>query len=618
MSYIPIPMVKSGRRGTLIHIERFLGCDFRSGNMLDDARRSPDAVNMDFSEELYTPVKRMGYTRPIPNVLAGKVNGFHRLVRQSGEVRLIHAGTRLYRVVDNGTVQSIYTQMADSWSSSFNMGGRIYLLDGASYLVFDGTTVTRVAANAFTPLTAVNGRPFQAANKLSARRRNSFTGNGSERVFRLDSTAIDSATVTATVNGSQISESTGLTVNRSTGTVTFTAAPSNGGGEANIEITFSKTIANSARDIERCRFAGMFGGKNDTRVFLAGNPDTPNRDYQSGLYDATYFPETGYTIIGADTSPIMGYAKQFNTQIVLKAGNEQDSTQFLRTFELDSEGLPSFPIDQGAAGVGCISSRTIGMLGDEPLFLSPMGVHAVAGTQVDSQRSIQKRSVFIDGKLTSEDGLEDALSVVREGKYYLFVNGSVYVADGRLRHSAGQSGIQYEWHYWTGISATAVTVWGRQIWFGDAGGRVYRFFTSEDGHDVYTDEGRPVACRWTTPLLGTPLTGGGDWSRRKSAPKITVVLKPFHRSGADICIAPDGDSEKTFAKSITRDLMSFSNIDFNRFSFYSVKKPQAITIKNLARRFETLQIYLESARPEAMGLVSLQVSMMAGGEIKGG
>ena len=108
--------------------------------------------------------------------------------------------------------------------------------------------------------------------------------------------------------------------------------------------------------INRCRFATIFGLGNDSRVFFSGNPDAPNTDWHSGLYDPTYVPDVSFCRIGADSSAIMGYLKQGDSLLILKADDDQDATVYLRTAALDDSGEPVFPVQQGMAGVGAVST----------------------------------------------------------------------------------------------------------------------------------------------------------------------------------------------------------------------------------------------------------------------
>lgn len=109
--------------------------------------------------------------------------------------------------------------------------------------------------------------------------------------------------------------------------------------------------------------------QNDTRVFLSGNPDEPDCDWQSGLYDPTYFPDTGYTRMGTDASVIVGYLKQYESQVVVKSGGAQEATSYLRTYMMADDGSALYPLKQGAQGEGAISSRCFAVLNDLPLYL---------------------------------------------------------------------------------------------------------------------------------------------------------------------------------------------------------------------------------------------------------
>lgn len=566
MKYSAIQMPSRTQKREEIYIDRFLGCDYRNGGQLDDIRRSPDAVNMDFGDELHTPVKRTGYTPGLSRTLEKPINGLHSLLKYGVEYRLIHAGTKLYLLPANNVPVLLYSGMADAHSISFTMNNTLYLLDSKEYLYFDGTKAGKVSDIAYIPLTAISGSPNEKPNKLTGLRRNLLYGNGTTRMFALDCQNIDATAVTLYVNGSLIAEGATMSVERAQGVLIFAAAPAN---NAVIDLQFSKTVSGSASHINKCRNAAF--GKNNRMATLSGNPDTPQTAYQSAEFNPAYFPDDALVFTGSDTSP---------------------------TTE-------------------CIAPRSVCSLGDEPLFLSRRGVCAVTPSLYNLYYYIRNRSVLINNRLTSEKGLENAISVVMKNKLYLFVNGCVYVADERLKQKTGHDGEQYEWHRWTNIPAAAAIAWGERLWFGDSDGNVYRFMTAEDdGEDIYRDLDNPVSAYWTTPFLGTPVTGGSDWGHKKSAPRAVVVLKSFLRSGADIYRAKENE-DYYLLKSVAVSLMDFETVDFADFAFHCINRPRTITMKNIARRFESLQLMVRSDRPEGLGLVAVQIQMTSGAEVKG-
>ncbi len=409
-----------------------------------------------------------------------------------------------------GELTEICKGMHAAYSYGFRMNGALYLLDGKTYRKVwkeEGKwTAQAVSETAFVPTTTIaalptgGGTSLEAVNLLTPKRINTFAGNGSATQFYLDAQEIDEGEVTVTVGGEKVAVSS---VNRKTGVVTLASAPVNANGAANVVITFSKTVKGNADKINKCRFAGLYGGKNDTRVFLSGNPEEPNCDWQSGLFDPTYFPDTGYTRVGSDASAIVGYVRQYESQLVIKEGGGQEATQYLRTFLMDETGKAAYPLKQGAQGAGGLAFRSFAALGDTPLFLSRDGVMGVFGTAVTEQRSIRGQSRAVDARLTAESGLQDACAVVWRDKYYLAVSGRCYVADGRVYRADGSP----EWYYWDNFPAVCFAEIGGQLWFGAADGRVLRL-CERDEIDAFFDDGQAIDAWWCTPDL--PL---GDWGR---------------------------------------------------------------------------------------------------------
>ena len=113
-------------------IERFAGVDFANHPTKTDVSRSPDACNM-IADETYFPVKRTGYQTKAR--FDGQIYGLHRL----GQEILCHAGTKLWCLKPDGTTALVYDDMHTERSVSFLMNGSLWMLDGKTYLVYDGT-----------------------------------------------------------------------------------------------------------------------------------------------------------------------------------------------------------------------------------------------------------------------------------------------------------------------------------------------------------------------------------------------------------------------------------------------------------------------------------------------
>lgn len=566
-------------------IERFAGVDFATHPTKVDWTRSPDACNM-IANDTYFPVKRTGYRRRAK--FDDTIYGLHR----KGEEVLCHAGNKLWKLSDDGAHIKLYSAMNTEKSTSFVMGGKLWILDGATYLVYDGKTAQPVRNIAYVPTTTIGSPPtgggtsLEAVNLLTPRRINTFVGDGTSKVFQLDSKEID-------VDSVQCDAFTIDMVNEITGKVTFSEAPPDEDGLANVVISFSKTVQGDS--IDKCRICGMYGGKNDTRVFVSGNPDKPNCDWQSGLYDPTYFPDTGYTRIGSDASEIMGYVRQYDTQVVLKSDG-QDARQYLRTFDLDDNDRPMYPLRQGAEAAGAVSRYAFGVLEGTPYYLSPQGVMGIYGTYVTDYRTVSGVSQRIDPRLCKED-LANAVACVWDGKYYLAVGGHCYVADSRQMENAIP-----EWYYWDNIPAICFLADSAdgQLWFGTEDGRVC-VFCRESDLEAYWDDGTRIAARWVTPF--SPL---GVWNKNKTILSFQPTLMPYGYSSADIQYR----TERTFSSVYTVNFsqFSFARLDFSRFTFRSIAASVPVPVRRRIRRAYLFQAIVRNEKKmEPFGLLGLTI-----------
>ena len=586
-------------------VSSFGGVDFRTHPTKLSLSRSPDMQNLICDQNDYL-VKRTGWQTQ--HTYDAPVYGLFPLPDRTGCA--VHAGKKLYIRQPDGTQAEVCADMQEDFTQSFVMSGVLYLLDGAAFRAVrrnasgDGWEAVRVQDIAYVPTTTISAQPtgggtsYEAVNLLTPKRINTFIGNGSATQFQVDAKELDDAAVTATVNDEAVEVSS---VNRETGLVTLAAAPANGNGLANVSIAFSKTVEGYTDKINRCRFAGLYGGKNDTRVFLAGNPDEPACDWQSGLYDPTYFPDTGYTRMGTDASAIVGYLKQYESQLIVKAGGAQESASYRRTFTLTDDGTALYPLTQGAQGEGAICPRSFASLNDLPLFLSARGVQGVFGTTVAEQRTIRSVSDAVAPRLQAEPELKNACAIVFQGKYYLAVGGHVYIADGTIADTDGSPA----WFYWTDVPAQCFAELDNELWFGTADGRLCRFKQAEED-GAYCDDDAAIDAYWRTPTL--PL---GDWGRTKTVRDVIPTLVPHPRSGATVQY--ESEDGKTLALSRNMDLFSFKTLDFSRFSFRCIPGALSYRTRYRQHRMPLLAVRIGNDRPnEPFGLLALTIRWTAG------
>ena len=579
-----------------ITIDRFLGVDFANAETEVDTRRSPWAPNMVADKAGY-PEKRPGYT-----CLQSYPGPVHSMGFFQGNM-LVHAGTKLY-----GPEKTIlYSDMAERRSAFFHWEDKLYILDGSHYLVYDGVQAKEV--DGFIPTTVIGREPsgggtlFEAVNLLQPKRINSFVSDGTATEFLLDSMGIDTAEVTVWVDGEEKSEGEDYTVDREAGKVIFTQAPADSEGLDSVTIRFSKTVTGYRERICKCTIAGSFGLGSDSRVFLTGNPEYPNTDWQSGLYDPTYFPDTGYTRLGSENTAIMGYLKQYDSMIVVKEQMDDETGLFIRSAQLTEDNEAIFPVREGIAGVGAISSHAFASIPGDQLFLSGSGVYGLDTDAVTNQRSVQLRSFFVNPRLTEEPGLSDAVGAAWGRFYIVCVNDHAYVANSEQTNTnpAGSKG--YEWYYWTNIPARVLKEYNGDLYIGTADGRLLRM------NDRYNDDGEAIEAIWTTPLLD-----GGNFMREKTISRkgTGILAKPYAKSSGEIFFTTDR-SIQSITRNYTIDIFSFDDVDFNRFTFSAQDNPKVEISPKKFRKVLQFQMGVRNAvLNDGFGILAMMISFTMG------
>mgnify|MGYP000506668465 FL=1 len=184
-------------------VEMFRGVDLNNSPANVDKSRSPEAPNM-IRDQVGKVRKRTGYTTMVTAPEGAAIHGVHRLKDET----LVHAGSKLYRLrqTENGTWGlTAVGSMAAARSRSFVFDGKLYLLDGTAYRVYDGTALSPVADKATVPVIIISRRPtgggeaYQGLNLLGRKWTESFLGTADATVYQLTTAGLDSDAVTAEV-----------------------------------------------------------------------------------------------------------------------------------------------------------------------------------------------------------------------------------------------------------------------------------------------------------------------------------------------------------------------------------------------------------------------------------
>lgn len=567
----------------------------------------------------------MGITLNRIDEHALRINGIWWL--GTAECYLVHAGSAFYKWDGEDEFSLLYSDVNDACSSAYIFGRKLYILTGAEYLVFDGENVVAaqdMASCAYIitgrdagqiTQTKSHGSTYQPFNMLGGAAKVGFTVSD-EGCISLDMSGLglyvksfDDIEVSGSAGGHSVQYIETAAGTLSSGGRFDNAAPllsiSFGTGNtlplsepvgADTIWVSAPYINNEYRErINKCTIITGFSN----RVFFSGNPDYPNTDWHSELSDPLYISDLSYTEVGEVSeksgdgaqvgergSAIVGYARYGDRMAVFKQDNGQDATLHLRSCEMSDNDI-IFPIKQGISGNGVISSRSIALLHDDPMFLSKRGVFAIAHEDITAESVLSARSTRINSRLTQEENPENAVAVVWNGYYILCINGHAYIADGRQRtYARNLSGAyEYEWYYWDNIPARVLCEHDGILFFGTEDGRICRFNTDIDGAYAYNDDSAAVVAEWSTAM-----SNDGDFNRLKHLRRrgSGVHLAPSEHGGVKVLVRTDRDFGVENISEY-RGIFSFERLDFEYFTF-NTSESSFVMFGRKVKDYRTIQI----------------------------
>ncbi len=613
----------------------FKGADFSTDPSLVDRSRSPVCTNI-VADGGGMPQKRDGWR--VLHTLTGKVNGLFFCVHEGAVHKLAHVGTKLYSWDDADEPTELLTGLPDHKSRSAYLAGKLWIVTGGGFYVYDGTAASRVsdAEDIYVPTTTITRMPtgggvsYEDVNMMTPLRKNAFQTDGQATVFTLDGEIDETGDVTCWVWGV---ETTPSSIDRANGTVTFSTAPAapDAGQADGLVVQFPHTVEGYADRIDKCTIVTTYGVGTNDRLVIGGNPDCGNRDWISGLNDPTYIPDLSYSAVGSESTAILGYCRLGSWQAIVKEDDGKDSTVFLRRAEMN-DGEAVFPLQQAIAGVGSVSPGSFATLLDDPMFLSRQGIMAIASNAVTSDKIAQGRSFYVNNRLSAEEGLSEAEAVIFSGMYLLALpNGHVYCLDGRQQksyRSASLGDFVYECYYWEDVPARCWMKVGRgaaeSLYFGTEDGRICKFNTDIEGVSRYSDGGggSPVVENGAAidAVWATRYDDDGTPAVLKTMIKrgCCVTIKPYARSSAEVYFRSDrtgGASRKVAGRPM--DILNFSDIDFERIAFSTDDGPQEIFLNRKVKNYKRLQILVRNAEPnEGFGVFQITKHFVVGNYAK--
>lgn len=617
--------------------ERVLGIDFFKGLQLSvnntqiDSNASPDMLNM-LLDDKGTLNKRTGLRRIVETLGEGPITGIF-----SYQQDLLYGhGTKLYVLEDADTVMRynlgafnltedfsdnlVFDGFSGNPIQATHFNGKMYILDGVNFYVYDGEEVKEVVG--YIPVVVINtppeggGTPFEQLNLLSSGFRQRFSPPGSTTVFKLAFDDLDITEVKVDVEGVIKVEGIDFTVNRETGTVTLNSPA--GQGIDTVEITAYKTFEGQADKIKKCRFFGSFGGTRDFRMFVAGNPDTPNIDYRSELYDPTYFPVNGTDEIGTDDDPIMGYSYMYQFMIIFKR-----KSIFKRAYHTTSDGVAVFETDAVNRGIGTINTNSIALIEGIPTFLSKDGVYQLVNVSYENERTVLHISNDVDKNIDflaingilQSGNYEDNIAADYDSKYWL-VNpktGEVWVYDYRFKFEDEPNKPAIgQWFRLDNMYGSCIHIHKNRLYIGDSRLGRLEVLKDESDESVYIDNHTPINAYWRSKVFDFDAP-----SYEKLVYKLFYTLKPYITSEADLYIRDSNNAEWRFITTELMQLFAYSIVQYSSFTYSANFFPRRVAEKVKTKKISYFQMELRNDKPQSfIGIIQVALNYILQREVK--
>ncbi|MEA4833341.1 MAG: hypothetical protein VB118_12100 [Oscillospiraceae bacterium] len=503
-----------------------------------------------------------------------------------GEYFLAVSGTGVLSSNDGfDTLSEIGSISGAGKVSFFEFGGSVYILGETEIKRFNGTELSDIVG--YRPKVTVSTPPsgggtlFESPNLLTGSVTQCFTPDGASKIYKLalsEITSVDGVRY----NGIQMQESQ-YTVNAANGTVTFINAPAEIYPDC-LEIDYTR-VSDQKSKILKCRYAVSFGGANDTRAFLWGNPDYPAVIFYSGIAngkpDFSYFPEENFNLIGSG-APVTSLVRQYDRLIIYTAGEAYYS--YIETVAgADGIRYASFPVNTLSGERGNLCEGPAQLMDNVPVTFSHDGLYKWISTNIRDERNARLFSHRI-----SELLLREASSPP-----YIFNR----KAASELFTVCGTHSFVYNYALDVFYKYTSVPVIimcegnSGELYFADTSGRI----CATGGN---TDAGDSIKAEWYSKYFDF-----GSSSKVKNIYGATAVIEPDENTKCEMSWASDKEGLDTIDGKLNITLscvlFSFADIRFDSFSFESAYTAKLLTRRLSAKRFTHFRVIFRILEKES-------------------
>ena len=498
--------------------------------------------------------------------------------------------------------------------SFFTFDKKVYILSG-KYQSWDGTTLEEVEG--YTPLVFINTPPagggliYDEINMLSSKKHQTFNGDGTSTVYHLAqnyfTSDVDLTSVDKVIVGTTELATSDYTVDTHNGTVTFNTAPPQ--GMDNVDIYW--TLDDGDRHIiEGMKYGTVFGGDVDTRVFLYGNHNCPNRTYFSGI-EATkgpsveYFPATAHVDIGPSNFELTDLTRQYDR--LLATTNRPEayyltiSTEQLNVTLTDNStvqryvpAVSTYPLNEIHGNMAPGQGQ---LIDNYPVTIDKTGLTLWKATNVRDEKNMEDISQRIKSDLNDMNmKAMTTLDFQPENQLWFGYDNRIYIYNyynktfSRIRIAD---------------SFTCYSNLGNSVYMGLEDGRIVKW-----GEEFQTFDNTHIVAHWEMNF-----SDFGAAYLRKTMTRLWVLMQPQAKSSAEIGYVTNR-KESTVKKRIEYKIQVLNDVMFDDFSFQVSNNPQPFRLKLKAKKFTNMKITIDNAEETDCTILQLALRVESFGESK--
>ena len=404
-----------------------------------------------------------------------------------------------------------------------------------------------------------NMTALEQVNKLTGARRVRVSPDGTATVFHLPEQNLASVDyVQYVASGTDI---TSYDVSLTDGTVTIAPAPAE--GTNSIEIGYS-AAEDSAAEIRAMRYAELYNGSQDTRVFVYG--DGTNRCFYSGVdYDglprADYFPDLNVAHVGDENTAITAMIRHYDRLLCFKLDSAW-AIGYSQVTLADGSVTAGFYVAPINRSVGNCAPGQAVLVENRPRTLDGRSVvewksTSSSGNINGDERNAERVSQRVDETIRTFD-LATAKTFYDKYAHEYYVIG----ADG----TALVHGIDADaWYVYTNFAAKCLINYMDELYFGTADGYLRHFSTQ-----YFSDEGEAIDAYWESGSM--PFAA--DFRRKYSA-MLWVGIRPDDNGYLEVSAKTDRKTDFAVYSFETADAaqvpeMNRIKLKAKKFTYYNL------------------------------------------------